>query len=339
MSANSPIEWTGRTWNPIGAFLKSEVKIGERIFRAGTRGWFCVKVSPGCANCYAEGINLRLGNGLHYVRVNLDQIEWRFIGLTDPLRWKKPQTVFVDSMSDLFFEQIPEAMIDSVFGVMALCPTHTFQVLTKRAKRLNEYFQMIPGMQTPCGRIFDAAHAIRKQVYVGRSAPYNLWTNHIVCMPIPLPNVWLGVSVEDQIRADERILPLLRTPAAIRFLSCEPLLGRISLSATYNVIEDSRLSVFNVLGGGTNVIDWVIVGGESGARARHCDIRWIEDLVAQCRASNVPVFVKQLGSRPVAPGEPISLRDRKGGDPSEWPNELRVREFPKPSVSVASVVR
>lgn len=137
MGAKTGIEWTGSTWNPIAAFLKEDFLTigpdgGPKIIPAGTRGWFCTKVSAGCAHCYAEGVNLRLGNGLTYARANLDAIGWRIVSLDAPLRWQRPRRIFVCLMCDLFHESIPDALIDQIFAVMALAQRHTFQVLTKR---------------------------------------------------------------------------------------------------------------------------------------------------------------------------------------------------------------
>jgi protein gp37 len=139
----------------------------------------------------------------------------------------------------------------------------------------------------------------------------------------PLPNVWLGVSVENQATADERIPLLLQTPAAVRFLSCEPLL---------RLIEIRRPATMGAPKTGER-LDWVIVGGESGPEARPCDLAWVRSLVSQCQAASVPVFVKQLGARPTCDGcgDLIAIKgpqDRKGGDPDEWPPDLRVREYP-----------
>lgn len=151
-------------------------------------------------------------------------------------------------------------------------------------------------------------------------------------IPWPLPGVWVGTSVENQ-AAEERIPHLLRCPAAIRFLSCEPLLGPLDL---FDWLEDHDFDPDDPLDyeerealGDPPTIDWVICGGESGPRARPCDVEWIRFIVKQCREAGVPCFVKQLGSHPIENGKPIKLRDRKGGNPDEWPDDLRVREFPK----------
>ena len=278
----SGIEWTDRTWNPV-------------------RG--CSRVSEGCRNCYAEVIASRFGSvsgspfngfardGKWTGRVEL--IEHR---LRDPLSWRKPCRVFVNSMSDLFHEGLPDEAIDRVFAIMALAYQHTFQVLTKRPERMHEYLR---GHAAGGRHIWRAAQQV--EMPRGRNKPAPGW---------PLPNVWLGVSVENQAAAD-RILVLLQTPAAVRFISAEPLLALVGLSAWLDSI------------------DWVIVGGESGPNARGCHLGWIRSIVQQCKAADVPVFVKQLGARPYSATQHVTIRDRKGGTMSEWPEDLRVREFPR----------
>ena len=216
--------------------------------------------------------------------------------LFKPLHWRKPRRVFVNSMSDLFHEHLPGQQIDAIFDVMFRTPQHTYQVLTKRADRMR----------------------LHMNVY---------W-------PKPLPNVWLGVSVENQRMADERIPILIDTPAAVRFLSVEPLLSKVDLAAYLKGHGDFQSSP----------IQWVIVGGESGPKARPCNIKWIEHVVAQCEYYVIPCFVKQLGAKPVGAGDtndpwlavesddgtrPIVLQDSKGGNWSEWPDSFRVRQFPK----------
>lgn len=335
------IEWTQETWNPV-------------------RG--CSKISPGCENCYAMHQAARFsGEGQPYQGlVKRSPTNWtgevRLIesALFEPLRRRKPTTWFVNSMSDLFHEQLPFEAIDYIVAVMALTPQHTFQVLTKRAERMAEYFSdaevgyriyrlittwLDEGRPGPLGRQWDRCHDL-----TGRSAS---GTGRIegTFWRLPLPNLWLGVSVENQKYAEERIPRLLETPAAVRFLSCEPLLGPIDLERAHrtrekleNWLEPTR-------------VDWVVVGGESGDNARPCDPSWVRRMVKDCRMSRVPCFVKQLGSniveeeethdwpnpyRRVAPG-PVKLyggeyrrrlMDKKGGDPNEWTEDLRVREMP-----------
>lgn len=284
------IQWTDETWNPLRARRKDG---------GGKVGWACVRVSPGCVNCYAATQNRQMwagGTGLDYTVPNLKLVETvrSEKALTQPLRWKKARRVFVCSMTDLFGEWVTDDEIEAVFGVMAQARQHTFQVLTKRPERMRAFLADIP-----------------------RAAV--------------LPNVWLGTSVEDQQRANERIPHLLATPAAVRFLSCEPLLGPIDLRRPKVPALD------------TAEIDWVIVGGESGARARPMNVLWVVDLVDQCRAAGIAPFVKQLGAKPYIDRLVrcdsveadlelqrtwLNLADRKGGDINEWREDLRVREWP-----------
>jgi protein gp37 len=354
------IEWTEQNWNP-------------------TRG--CSVTSPGCTNCYAmrqahrfsgegkpyEGLTKLTGAGPQWtgeVRLSPRHI------LEAPLRRRKPTTYFVNSMSDLFHESLSNEEIAAVFGVMAAAPRHTFQVLTKRAERMGEWFEWMRqtakawGAESaeipPCDiRVHFAAHCASQVIsYDGEVGP----------LPVTWPptNVWLGVSVEDQKRAAERIPHLLKTPAAVRFLSCEPLLGHLQLDvvrlddfASVNVLTGERSyagrggSPGRDVAGGPRV-DWVIVGAESGNGARPMDLTWARRIVDDCKEAGVSAFVKQLGQQPVArrgveafaafteeakrayPHPPdellirLKLKDRKGGDPTEWPEDLRVREVPTP---------
>ncbi|MBW3663549.1 MAG: phage Gp37/Gp68 family protein [Actinobacteria bacterium] len=326
MSDGSKIEWTDATWNPVTG---------------------CDRVSPGCDNCYAL-TGARRWKAMGNPRYQLDGdprtsgpgfgVALHADKLDQPLRWSKPRRIFVNSTSDLFHPRIPEEFIARVFATMAAAPQHTFQVLTKRPKRMHALLggDYAAGLQT----LLEVAHDEREA-----QALYDAdW---------PLPNVWLGVSVEDAQRADERIPALIDTPAAVRFLSCEPLLGRLDLRDYLHgpgICERCGGSgSVPVLGGGAmcpaceydnarwmgpSPIQWVIVGGESGPGARPMDVAWARTIVGQCQAAGVPVFVKQLGSRPfhhVVAGVtdwPIS-RHSKGGDPEEWPTDLRVREWPE----------
>jgi protein gp37 len=300
------IEWTDATWNPV-------------------RG--CSRVSAGCENCYAmRQAHRTSGRGGAYeglTTIRKGKVDWsgavRLVPelLDQPLRWRRPRRVFVNSMSDLFHESLPDDAIRDVFGIMGEARHHTFQVLTKRPAR------MLAFLSDPENR--------RLLTILGQRPELDVW---------PLPNVWLGVSVEDQATADARIPLLLDTPAAVRFVSYEPALGPVDLQ---------RISVsgwahcgFNSLTGvpaGEDRavlphLDWIIVGGESGPGARPFNVRWAHTIVNQCREAGVPVFVKQLGAKPFEPysdGTPfadVRLQDRKGGDPQEWPKDLRVREFP-----------
>src|SRR5690606_659848 len=240
-----------------------------------------------------------------------------------PLRRRKPTTWFVDSMADLFHESLTNEEIAAVFGVMTACPQHTFQVLTTRAKRMRAWFEWLPsdGLRWTCmteaiRQINPYRPALERRVIDSLDSQVLQW---------PLPNVWLGVSCEDQARANERIPLLLETPATVRFVSAEPLLGPIDLTRlTFGNGDFCNALRRDSYRGGLDSerLDWVIVGGESGPGARPCDVEWIRSIVRQCREAGTACFVKQLGSR-------LGLRDPKGGDCSEWPADLRVRETPE----------
>lgn len=246
--AQTSIEWTAKVWNPVTG---------------------CNKVSQGCKNCYAEKMHKRLkGMGQEkYQRNFLDGAFPHEPSLLYPLQFKKPTTFFVNSMSDLFHEMVPAEYIDQVFDVMDLCRQHTFQILTKRSLRLNQYMN-------------DPRHEMKYKVGV--------W---------PLRNVHIGVSVENQAAANERIPDLLNTPAAIRWLSMEPLLERVNLKLiTNHDIEN---------------LDWIVVGGESGPKRRPFDANWAREIREFCWDFDVPFFMKQIDKK-----QPI-------------PEDLMIREFPK----------
>jgi len=300
---STKIEWTDETWNPIRARVSYD-----------TIGWHCERVSPGCENCYAERINRdRFGTGLPYTRPSRDKVSVCLDEkvLVQPLHWRKPRRVFVCSMTDLFGEWVPDDMLDRIFAVMALAPQHTFQVLTKRPERMREYFR--PEWKDGGDRLRWRARGIAEHVaYLNATGPH---PKTMVIPYLPLPNCWLGVSAEDQRWWDERVPELLATPAAVRFVSAEPLLSPIETGwDEWGYVERP---------------DWLIVGGESGPGARPCDISWIRSLRDQCQAAGVPVFVKQLGSRWAHPGiRGLKGLNPKGGDPAEWPEDLRVRVWP-----------
>lgn len=330
------IEWTERVWNPV-------------------RG--CSVHSRGCTNCYAMKQAHRFaGSGGKYeglTRMSNGGPVWtgevRTVPemLDAPLHWKKPQRVFVNSMSDLFHEDVGFDFVTKVFAVMARAAEHTFIVLTKRPERMREYLGdtdrklnvLLAGAEMPPCAMLDVT-----------------W---------PLTNVWLGVSVEDQATADDRIPLLLETPAAIRWISYEPALGPIDFGGKWSKQVGRKAIGGPVPPNFYSFLNWIVVGGESGPGARPFDVQWARSTVRQCKDAGVPVFVKQLGSnhRGWCASETkelcgpdhaeeyevcdayeaseqgkhcedygrrcVVMRDRKGGLMEEWPSDLRVREFPE----------
>jgi len=308
VSDNSAIEWTDATWSP-------------------TLG--CTNVSPGCDHCYAmrtvhrmafnpnekvsaaaEGLTAyRPGVGVvwtNMVRTLPDRLDL-------PLRWRKPRRVFVDSQSDLFHDQVPDEFIARVFAVMALAGRHTFQLLTKRHGRmrslLSQHDRWNILLTEALSSVLDNADAVIPAVDVDRA---DMWLRAREYRTDPLPplaNVWLGCSVENQQWADVRIPALLETPAAVRFLSCEPLLGPVRLTAWLDpsllclsgcadLPTGSRTNcsvACRQLGGTMGTIDWVIAGGESGSGARLMHPEWLRSLRDQCVSAGVPFHFKQWG--------------------------------------------
>jgi protein gp37 len=298
MADGTGIEWTDATWNPV-------------------RG--CSRVSEGCRNCYAERVAARFsGPGLAYEGLTDKHGRWnattRLVAehLDDPLRWKRPRKIFVNSMSDLFHESLSDEQIAAVFGMMAAAPQHTFQVLTKRPARMLRFFQQGDPIESFLGAAKRAGVDVS---FVPRD----------YSREAPLPNVWLGVSVEDQKAADERIPFLKQTPAAVRFLSMEPLLGDVRLKKHMFDLDVARPGDCAACGHGHGFtrcpnygdvapschhtgcgcpgfrhttgsgIDWVIAGGESGHGARPMHPEWARSLRDQCFAAGVPFFFKQWG--------------------------------------------
>lgn len=283
MGDRTGIEWTEATWNPVTG---------------------CTKVSPGCDHCYAEGIAHRFAGTKAYP--NGFEVTLRPERLDQPLRWRRPRRIFVNSMSDLFHKDVPDEYIAKVFAVMAAAPRHTFQILTKRHGRMRS---LLSGDRWLL-QVGDAGEAMGLLDH--RALIEGTW---------PLPNVWCGVSVEDQRWADIRIPALLETPAAVRFISAEPLLGPVQLqhewlapraiacwAPGHEPSTEDRAALAQVLRAALRqldrkdpsdpaptFLDWVIVGGESGpgARAMHPD--WARTLRDQCQAAGVPFLFKQWG--------------------------------------------
>ena len=301
MSEHSPIGWTDATW-PIVAGCEYE--------------------SPGCSNCWAVRDSWRLAHNPHkavreafagtvrkteagalvwtgVVRPLPERLDW-------PLRWRAPRRIFVCSQADLFHPKVPDEFIDQVFAVMAITPRHTFQVLTKRAERMSAY-------------MISRSRSEQQWERAARTLGWTLEWEGRRLAPFPLPNVWLGISVEDQVRADERVPHLLRAPAAKRWLSVEPML------------EPIRLTVLTL-----QRLDWIVCGGESAqtrANTRYFDVDWARDLRDKCRSAGTAFFMKQGGSRPTDGGVPIALPAGKSSrykfhELQHLPGDLQIQEFP-----------
>ena len=261
------IEWTDKTDNPI-------------IVKGG--GHWCRKISPGCANCYAERINnnsrFHFASKLKYEGREPDlELKWEI--LEGWKRARKPAKHFVSSMTDIFGEWVPQEWIFEMLDAMAASPNQTFQLLTKR-----------PDMMLFHVRLW-------------------LFERRLQMLP---ENIWVGCTTENHTTAKNRIPVLLEVPAAIRFISCEPLLEAISSNAT-----------------GFEELDWIIVGGESGPGARPCHQEWIESLILSTTSVNIPIFVKQLGSNFVSQGKRFKTGHPDGKNWDKWPERLRIREFPQ----------
>lgn len=277
MADGSAIEWTGATWN----------------FVTG-----CSRISDGCTRCYIErtppfrmagrrfdGPQIGATTG---VLLHPERLDW-------PLRWRTPRRIFVNSLSDLFHEAVPDGLIAEAFAVMLLAPRHTFQVLTKRPGRMRSL------LRSEGFRLAAQAEACALTTLDYTPDEYaDQW---------PLPNVWLGVSVEDQRWADIRVPELLETPAAMRWISAEPLLGPVDLSPWLygppacgcGIAPDGAPGTLQGCSAGCMVpspsaLDWVIVGGESGPHARPMHPNWARSLRDQCQAAKVAFFFKQWGS-------------------------------------------
>lgn len=317
MSDGTLIEWTDATWNLING---------------------CTVLSPGCTNCYAMRLaGTRLRN--HPSREGLTKVVngnpvWtgevlfnRAVAL-DPFKWREPRRIFVCAHGDLFHAEVPDAWIDYVFFMAMLCPQHTFQILTKRPERMREYMRIVldETEQQTAGRFAIAAkHAGLCDHPRVRSMDIN-W---------PPRNVWLGTSVEDQKRAEERVPVLIETPAVVRWLSCEPLLGPVDLTALPSIFGGVHrpLMALNALLGfhqcgpavivAPGSIDWIVVGGESGPGSRPMHAGWARLLRDSCRAAGVPFHFKQWGDWApgfvladkirMTPAQDLSRFERRGG--------------------------
>jgi protein gp37 len=294
MGASTKIQWTDSTWNPLIAYDKEQRQ----------RGWFCVPVSDGCKNCYASTMNANkrpMGNGIEFKAQNANKVdlELHLPTIEKMAKSGKEERVFVCSMTDLFYEGYTHSQILIIFAVMSLCPKKTFQVLTKRSERMMEMVGS-PFFQK---EVRAKALQIMPNLLVKHRLPSSQW---------PLPNVWLGVTAENQKAADERIPLLTQTPAVVRFVSYEPALEYVDF-------------------GDMKGLDWIIVGGESGDQARPFNVGWATAIIDACEKTGVAVFVKQMGQNPefmCSTAWTGLMSDKHGGDWDEWPSELRVRQFP-----------
>lgn len=323
MAEQTAIEWTDSTWNIVTG---------------------CTRVSPGCANCYIERTPPFRMAGRRFatvgaasttgVRLHPDRLE-------QPLHWRKPRRVFVCSLADLFHDDVPDEFIGRVWAAMALAPTHTFQVLTKRPERALSWMSWALD-----GGIADI---------VADWGYDEAWPGQYDFTHRPLPNVWVGVSIENA-RYTWRADVLREIPAAVRFISAEPLLGSLFEASRVpgagegdGAARDAMQKDANGTGHrraplALHGIDWVIVGGESGPGARPFHLEHAREIIRAARYmrsevfvdgellrhSAPSIFVKQLGAKPTGrAGITFNLRDKKGGDWDEWPADLRIREFPR----------
>lgn len=321
MSENSNIEWTETTWNPIAG---------------------CSIVSPGCHKCYAmrmaarlqamgkrkyAGTTTGLGTKARWTgKINLERSS-----ILAPLNWRKPRRIFVNSMSDLFHEEVPDEWIDQVVATMWTAEWHTFHTLTKRADRQLRYLNSTHTAE----RVAEIVH---RRLWTEDPAKAMMVSVSDIASDVflGLENWWVGVSVEDQSRADERIPYLIQTASPVLWVSAEPLLSEIDFARWMG-----------------SELDWIVVGGETGVGARKCSLDWIRKVIRQCGDAHVPVFVKQLGARPVGnwgddpptyclttnrgTSRELSqhkngvwkLHSKKGGMITEFPADMQVREYPR----------
>lgn len=255
----SKIGWTTSTWNPVTG---------------------CTQISPGCANCYAKGITERFGGDFSQVILHHDRMD-------QPLHWKKPRRIFVNSMSDLFHKDIPDSFLWAVFHVMAQTPQHIYQVLTKRPERMQAWVE---------SRLEENRGSARFWSYIEGKDYRTAW---------PLENVWLGVSVENQHFADERIPLLLDTPAAVHWVSYEPALEAVDFEPFIHWQRGEH-------------VQWLVCGGESGSNRRPFNVAWAESAYMQCKDAGVPFFMKQ----------DAAFKSEQQGRIPDW--LWNIKEYPQP---------
>jgi protein gp37 len=326
MSDNTAIEWSDASWNPV---------LG------------CARVSPGCDHCYAIiQARIRAGNPNPKVAAAFDGLTVQTPGRADwtgrvnllperleqPLHWRKPRKVFVNSLADLFYEDVPDQFIAEVFAVMAMARWHTFQLLTKRHGRMRSL------LTSPEFRAMYEARWDQLAADLGRGG--RAWADYIDThfgqqAPWPIPNLCLGVSAEDQHWAAIRVHALLscQPAAGVLWVSAEPLLGAIDLrnlqirgnvfvDALYGDVKTAAGEIYAACPGS---VSWVVAGGESGPGARPMLPEWARSLRDQCQDARIPFLFKQAGA---ALAREWGCADRKGGNAAEWPEPFP-REFPR----------
>lgn len=286
MADRSKIEWTDATWNIVNG---------------------CSVLSPGCTNCYA----MRLAGWLKKndpSRAGLTEpsktgpvwtgeVRWNAKQEELPLRWRRPRRVFVAAHGDIFHENVPTEWLDRIWAIMKLAENHSFQVLTKRPKRMRLYLSDPELPERIAQRCLIEGRNMRPGAPCWQGDRWrDAGQGVVVPARWPLPNVHLGVSAEDQVRANERVPELLQTPAAFRFVSLEPLLGPVDLARVEFMPGNSAYMIdARYVCEGYQALNWVIAGGESGLRARPMEIGWVRALRDQCAATGTPFFFKQWG--------------------------------------------
>lgn len=361
------IEWTEKTWNPLrgcspvspGCKNCYAERIAARFSGPGQpfEGFAKWRTKSGAQDIAQEDLHLWAPGEREPAWTGKTALIPK--KLIEPLSWTGRHRVFVNSMSDLFHEGFTFAEIATVFSIMAI-GRHTYQILTKRIDRALEFFAWMEQREDQnLGTLGDlyglhvSPMRMPEETFDDDRHPADDDLEAIYDAGWPLDNVWLGVSAENQRFYDERVPMLLRCPAAKRFVSYEPALGEVKLGLHKNsaAVAGHCVDINGdwwhepgtcrdpICGGRccAPVIDWVIVGGESGHEARVFDVAWARSVVEECKAAHVPVFVKQLGAKPqdarsgdqyVFAPVPLRLKSKKGGDIEEWPADLRIREFP-----------
>lgn len=328
MADKSNIEWTEATWNPL-------------------RG--CTRVSEGCRFCYAETVAARFsGPGQPYeglarfVTMPDGSKDARWTGkvhiawdhLSDPIRWARPRMIFANSMSDLFHESVPAEEIATIYAVAVAAVHlrgHVIQILTKRAARAREILTSEAFWEQV--NIEASMHVMEGVDSLARRSNDARATLEEYGPGKPPPGIWMGTSTEHQEAFNERWPELRATPAAVRFLSVEPQIGRIDMCEQFGIWWNQTTGEW-VRQDGVIRPDLVIQGGESGSHAREFRYSWAESLLRQCRAASIAYFLKQMGSNPIDDlgyreiAHAAGLKDKKGGEMAEWPERLRVREMP-----------